>query len=44
VLKELDTNIRGEIASTVKRRLSGELGINRGYKIPRNSRGSRRAS
>jgi hypothetical protein len=44
VLKELDINIRGETASTIKRRLSGEPGIDRGYEMPRNSRGSRRAS
>ena len=44
MLKELDMNIRGETASTVKRRLLGEPGINRGYEMPRNSRGSRRAS
>ena len=44
VLKELDINIKEEIVSTVKWHLLEELGINRGYEMPRNSRGSRRAS
>jgi hypothetical protein len=38
VLKERDINIRGETASTVKRRLSGDLGIDRGYEMPKQQR------